>query len=305
MLDFDLFRRVVDEAGPSLVRIDFFNYGEAFLHKRAIEMCEYIKTQFPAGVSLHEHQRAGVHGGAGAPARALGHRRGDVLDRRRDRGQLREVPPARAASISPSPTCAPWPTRSAARAATCRSSTGATSSSRGTISDAEMDRARRARARHRRRSSVLGADRSPRERVLAALRAGHAGPRRHPARDLGRQQPRQRHPRRHAARRDRRADDARCRPAALPACRPAARARAGQPTEVRTRVRNLSTRPFPAQASYGRRLVRLGAQLCDASGALHQSRFRAGVAAARRSSPAPGRTSASRSRPSSSRDGIS
>ena len=36
MLDFDLFRRVVDEAGSSLVRIDFFNYGEAFLHKRAI-----------------------------------------------------------------------------------------------------------------------------------------------------------------------------------------------------------------------------------------------------------------------------
>ncbi|MEO5741132.1 MAG: SPASM domain-containing protein, partial [Vicinamibacterales bacterium] len=34
MLDFDLFRRVVDEAGPSLGRIDFFNYGEAFLHKR-------------------------------------------------------------------------------------------------------------------------------------------------------------------------------------------------------------------------------------------------------------------------------
>src|SRR5688572_19425605 len=47
MLDFELFRRVVDEAGPSLVRIDFFNYGEAFLHKRAIEMCEYIKQHFP------------------------------------------------------------------------------------------------------------------------------------------------------------------------------------------------------------------------------------------------------------------
>ena len=47
MLDFDLFKRVVDEAGPSLGRIDFFNYGEAFLHKRAVEMCEYIKTQFP------------------------------------------------------------------------------------------------------------------------------------------------------------------------------------------------------------------------------------------------------------------
>src|SRR5919112_3026894 len=47
MLDFNLFRRVVDEAGPSLVRIDFFNYGEAFLHKRAVEMCEYIKSSFP------------------------------------------------------------------------------------------------------------------------------------------------------------------------------------------------------------------------------------------------------------------
>jgi hypothetical protein len=37
----------VDEAGPSLNRIDFFNYGEAFLHKRAVEMCEYIKSNFP------------------------------------------------------------------------------------------------------------------------------------------------------------------------------------------------------------------------------------------------------------------
>src|SRR5262245_42820215 len=47
MLDFELFCRVVDEVGPSLGRIDFFNYGEAFLHKRAVEMCEYIKTRFP------------------------------------------------------------------------------------------------------------------------------------------------------------------------------------------------------------------------------------------------------------------
>ncbi len=47
MLDFDVFRRVVDEVGPTLGRIDFFNYGEAFLHKRAIEMCEYIKSRFP------------------------------------------------------------------------------------------------------------------------------------------------------------------------------------------------------------------------------------------------------------------
>ena len=47
MLDFDLFTRVIDEAGPSLGRVDFFNYGEAFLHKRAVEMCEYIKAKFP------------------------------------------------------------------------------------------------------------------------------------------------------------------------------------------------------------------------------------------------------------------
>ncbi len=72
MLDFDLFRRTVDEAGPSLGRIDFFNYGEAFLHKRAVEMCEYIKTKFPQiylytstnGLALSEAQaRRLVHSG--------------------------------------------------------------------------------------------------------------------------------------------------------------------------------------------------------------------------------------------------
>ena len=72
MLDFDLFRRVVDEAGPSLGRIDFFNYGEAFLHKRAVEMCEYIKSRFPHiylytstnGLALTEEQaRRLVHSG--------------------------------------------------------------------------------------------------------------------------------------------------------------------------------------------------------------------------------------------------
>jgi hypothetical protein len=46
------------------------------------------------------------------------------------------------------------------------------------------------------------------------------------------------------------------------------RTRVGSSVRVRTRVHNLSTRPFPAQATYGRRLVRLGAQLCDANGAV-------------------------------------
>ena len=62
----------MDEAGPSLVRIDFFNYGEAFLHKRAVEMCEYIKANFPHiylytstnGLALSEAQaRRLVHSG--------------------------------------------------------------------------------------------------------------------------------------------------------------------------------------------------------------------------------------------------
>jgi hypothetical protein len=47
MLDFEVFKRVMDETGHQLVRVDFFNYGETFLHKRAIEMCEYIKSNFP------------------------------------------------------------------------------------------------------------------------------------------------------------------------------------------------------------------------------------------------------------------
>ena len=72
MLDFDLFTRVIDEAGPSLGRVDFFNYGEAFLHKRAVEMCEYIKTKFPHiylytstnGLALNEEKaRRLVHSG--------------------------------------------------------------------------------------------------------------------------------------------------------------------------------------------------------------------------------------------------
>ena len=81
--------------GPSLGRIDFFNYGEAFLHKRAVEMCEYIKTAVPAHLSLHEHERPGLQRGAGPPAGSLRHRRGDVLDRRRHAGELREVPAPR------------------------------------------------------------------------------------------------------------------------------------------------------------------------------------------------------------------
>jgi hypothetical protein len=52
--------------------VDFFNYGETFLHKRAIEMCEYIKSRFPHiylytstnGLAFNEEQvRRLVHSG--------------------------------------------------------------------------------------------------------------------------------------------------------------------------------------------------------------------------------------------------
>ena len=142
MLDFDLFTRVVDEAGPSLVRIDFFNYGEAFLHKRAVEMCEYIKSRFPHiylytstnGLALTEAQaRRLVHSGIdevtfsidGATPESYVHSTGSAATSTGDRQPARR-----------------WPTRSADRGATCRSSTGATSSSRGTTATRRWRRAR-------------------------------------------------------------------------------------------------------------------------------------------------------------------
>jgi len=72
MLDFEVFRKVIDEVGPTLGRIDFFNYGEAFLHKRAVEMCEYIKQRYPhiylytstnGGAFTEEQARRLVHSG--------------------------------------------------------------------------------------------------------------------------------------------------------------------------------------------------------------------------------------------------
>ena len=63
MLDPALFERVLDELGPTLARIDFFNYGEAFLHKKAVEMCELVKTPLSAHLPLHEHQRRRLHRG--------------------------------------------------------------------------------------------------------------------------------------------------------------------------------------------------------------------------------------------------
>src|SRR6476619_1580543 len=97
MLDFDLFRRVIDEAGPSLQRVDFFNYGEAFLHKRAVEMCAYIKTRFPHiylytstnGLALTEEAaRRLVHSGIDEVTFSIDGARPDSYAKYRQRGDF-------------------------------------------------------------------------------------------------------------------------------------------------------------------------------------------------------------------------
>ena len=180
------------------------------------------------------------------------------------------------------------------RAATCRSSTGATSCSRWNDSDEEMALARADGGRHRRRSPVLGAHRSPRERVLAAVRAGHAGARRASSTRSGTTTTSAT-----PSRAPRRAREIDVRDAAARACRSSRRR--GRPlTRAARASRNLSTRAFPAQASYGRRLVRLGAQLCAADGTLinrdyarawlpHDARSRAARPTCRSTITAPGR----------------
>jgi radical SAM family protein/iron-sulfur cluster protein len=260
MLDFDLFRRVVDEAGPSLVRIDFFNYGEAFLHKRAVEMCEYIKSRFPHiylytstnGLALSEPQaRRLVHSGIDEVTFSVDGATPDSYAKYRQRGRfdvalanLRAMADEKRRSGRDLPflnwryILFKW-----------------------NDSDDEMALARRL-------ADEIGVDRlcwemTDHPETAYSRRFVPGAPEleaiRHEIWDdnnLGN---------------------------AIPGATPKARidvrtlvpgttvpllARAGQPLRVRTRVHNLSTRAFPAQATYGRRLVRLGAQLCAADGTL-------------------------------------
>ncbi len=115
MLDFELFRRVVDEAGPSLGRIDFFNYGEAFLHKRAVEMCEYIKRSFP-----HIYLYTSTNGLAFTEdqVRRLVHSASTRSRSRSTAPRQRATRCTGSAATSPrrSATCGAQPTRSARRA---------------------------------------------------------------------------------------------------------------------------------------------------------------------------------------------
>lgn len=256
MLDFDLFTRIVDEAGPSLVRIDFFNYGEAFLHKRAVEMCEYIKTSFPHiylytstnGLALTEEKaRRLVHSGIDEVTFSIDGASQETYARYRQRGAF------------------------AVALATLRTMADEKAKGNRDVphinwryilfrwndSDEEMDRARQL-------AEDAGADRlcweltdHPEEAFSRRFVAGTADLERirHEVWDhnnLGNAIP-------HAS------------PRAqievrrwLPGLPLIARARCA--LAVATRVRNQSGRPFKAQASYGRRLVRLGAQLLSAEG---------------------------------------
>lgn len=263
MLDFDLFRRAIDEAGPSLVRVDFFNYGEAFLHKRAVEMCEYIKSAFPHiylytstnGLALSETQarrlaRSGIDevtfsiDGATPESYAKYRQRGrfDVAianlramaDEKRRAG--RDLP-----FINWRYILFKW-----------------------NDSDVEMSGARAMAAE-------IGVDRlcweitdHPEDAFSRRFVPGtpELDAIRHEIWDdnnLGNAI---------AGATPRARIDVRTLVPGLPL-----RTRPGRGLHVRTRVRNLSNRPFPAQATFGRRLVRLGAQLCGPDGTLMNRDF--------------------------------
>jgi hypothetical protein len=258
MLDFDLFRRVIDEAGPSLVRVDFFNYGEAFLHKRAVEMCEYIKSHFPHiylytstnGLALSEAQaRRLVHSGIDEVTFSIDGATPESYVKYRQRGKFDvAIANVRAMADEKRKSGRDLPFLNWRYILFVWND-----------GDAEMNEARRL-------AEEIGVDRLcwemtdhpedaysrrfvPGSPTLTAVQheiwddnnLGNAIPGATPRARI----------------------DVRTLVPGVPLV-----ARAGQPLAVRTRVHNLSTRSFPAQATYGRRLVRLGAQLCGADGTL-------------------------------------
>jgi MoaA/NifB/PqqE/SkfB family radical SAM enzyme len=258
MLDFDLFTRVVDEAGPSLGRIDFFNYGEAFLHKRAVEMCEYIKSRFPNiylytstnGLALSEPQaRRLVHSGIDEVTFSIDGASQETYVQYRQRGtfdvairNLRAMADEKRKAGRDLPflnwryILFKWNDTDAEMAR-----------ARALAADAGVDRLCWELTDHpedsySRRFVPGSADlASIRHEVWDDNNLGNAIPGATPKARI----------------------DVRTLVPGIPIL-----AKAGRPLQVRTRVHNLSTRAFPAQATYGRRLVRLGAQLCDAGGAV-------------------------------------
>ncbi len=266
MLDFDLFRRVIDEVGPSLHRIDFFNYGEAFLHKRAVEMCEYIKKHFPHiylytstnGLALTEAQaRRLVHSGIDEVTFSIDGATQASYEKYRQRGKFDlAIANLRAMADEKRRSGLDVPFLNWRYILFCWND-----------SDEEMALARRI-------ATEIGVDRlcweltdHPEDAYSRRFLNGT------PDLDAIRRETWDNNnlgnaipgatPRAHI--------DVRALVPGLPLF-----ARAGRPFRVKARIRNLSTRAFPAQASYGRRLVRLGAQLCAADGTLINRDFARG-----------------------------
>ena len=256
MLDWGLFTRAIDEAGPALVRVDFFNYGEAFLHKRAVEMCEYIKSKFPHiylytstnGLALTEEKaRRLVHSGIDEVTFSIDGASQETYARYRQRGKfdvaianLKAMVDEKGKSGLDVPQLNwryilfTW-----------------------NDSDEEMARARRIAAE-------IGID-----RLCWEITDHPEGAFSHRFVKGSPEFERIRHE----------VWDSNNLGNAIPGATPRARidvrqwipvlpikTRTSQSVSVATRVSNLSTRPFRAQASYGRRLVRLGAQLLDQHG---------------------------------------
>jgi hypothetical protein len=258
MLDFDLFRRVVDEAAPSLARIDFFNYGEAFLHKRAVEMCEYIKAHFPHiylytstnGLAFSEAQvRRLVQSGIDEVTFSIDGATPESYVRYRKRGNFDKA--------IQNLRCAVEEKRAAGRDVPFINWRYILFTHND--SEAEMARARQMAAE-------IGVDRlcwelTDHPEDLFSRRFLPGTP------DL------------EAIRREVWDDNnlGNAIPGATPRAEIQVRgpipglplvARPSRQLTLHATIRNASTRPFPAQASYGRRLVRLGAQLCAADGSV-------------------------------------
>lgn len=256
MLDFDLFTRVVDEAGPSLVRVDFFNYGEAFLHKRAVEMCEYIKSHFPHiylytstnGLALKEDQvRRLVHSGIDEVTFSIDGATPESYAKYRQRGDFaKAVATMRAAADEKRTSGRDVPfinwryilfthNDSADEMALARSMAERLGVDRlcWELTDHPEDMFSR---RFLPGTPDLAAIR---HEIWDANNLGNAIPGATPRAEIAVRGPLP----------------------GLPVI-----ARRGRAATVQATVRNASTRPFAAQASYGRRLVRLGAQLCAADG---------------------------------------
>jgi len=258
MLDCDLFKRVVDETGAALARIDLFNYGETFLHKRAVEMCEYIKSRYPHiylytstnGLAFDEVQaRALVHIGIDEVTFSIDGATPDNYLKYRHQGNLKNALRHLAAMADER--------RRAERDVPFLNWRYILF--KWNDSDEEMELARQ-------RAAEIGVDSLTWEitdhRENAFSRRFAPGT---PGLDAIRHE----------------VLDTSNLGNAIPGATPRARieipstlpkiplvVRKNRPLHLTARVSNLSTRPFPTQASYGRRLVRLGAQLCDADGAV-------------------------------------